>query len=527
VKSTVLKTENKKAAEPTSMFEKNTDTFSKPANENAVGLNGIDFSFSKIKVHSDDRPLMSPAGLQAKLMINQPGDQYEREADAMADKVMRMQDTSLHQKSTLPTIQRKCAHCNEEEKEKLQRKENNNTSPSTAPLIVYDVLNTSSGKPIDESTRSFMELQFNHDFSHVKIHDNDLAAQSADTINASAYTYGKNIIFNKGRYAPGTYGGKKLLAHELTHVVQQSGVQKNIQLACLPPADCSAPQATLENFVAATESKPENITKADKRKKACGKKPPDALCTSDGHGAQATALTSILSTNYKSRLGFITGVYVDKDMPKDYGAVTYACSGFMPPKAGATCTFVPDVLEAEAKQYVSGGASVGGKNRQTWLTDAIGTLTHETEHARFDAQTPIPGLTPASCKFEDHQSNLSEMAAHLSEMHVQYKAALSKPSNDRFKHFYDMFNFWVKNGREDISGIVKDIRCKCECTDADNYIKKTVESVATSQKWDNMEAKLIHSELKDPKWKLNWPVNPPAITPNDLPSEKSVPLKFE
>jgi Domain of unknown function (DUF4157) len=149
----------------------------------------------------------------------------EREADAMADKVMRMSmPEPIGFSSAKNSIQRKCAHCEEEEKkEQLQRKESNSEGASVAPSIVSDVLNSSSGKSLDNDSRSFMESRFNYDFSSVKIHDDDLAAKSAGSINALAYTSGNNIVFNSGQYNTTSDSGKRLLAHELTHVVQQNG----------------------------------------------------------------------------------------------------------------------------------------------------------------------------------------------------------------------------------------------------------------------------------------------------------------
>jgi hypothetical protein len=200
----------------------------------------------------------------------------------------------------------------------------------------------------------------------------------------------------------------------------------------------------------------------------------------------------------------------------------------MPPLPGGKCTFVPDTLEAQGKLYQGGAGKVGGQPRQTWLTDTIGTLTHETEHGRFGAAAPIPKPGPAACNFNDQKHNLSEMAAHLSEMHVYYRDALAQPSKGRFKRFYERFDFWVKNGSEDISGIVKELRCKCECADADYFITKTAESVAANQKWDSNESSMIHTELRQPKWALKWPVAPPgAVDVKDLPAVAAAPLKFE
>ncbi|RNI39835.1 DUF4157 domain-containing protein [Hanamia caeni] len=214
------KAENKSLSIVGSLFRKKEDS---SVNKNIVPSkleNTPAFNFGKISFHNSG----NNSWVQPKLQINQPGDQYEQEADAMADKVMRMSDKDVAQNSyntSGTNIQRKCAECEKEDEEKkVQRKENKNSSPSVAPPIVHDVL-SSPGKPMDNGTRSFMESRFNYDFRDVRIHNNEKAAASAASINASAYTYGNNIVFNKSKYSLGNEGGKKLLAHELTHVVQQ------------------------------------------------------------------------------------------------------------------------------------------------------------------------------------------------------------------------------------------------------------------------------------------------------------------
>jgi len=99
-----------------------------------------------------------------------------------------------------------------------------------APPIVDEVLR-SSGQPLDPETRDFMELRFGHDFSRVKVHTDGRAAESAQAVDARAYTVGRDIAFGKGQYAPGTLEGKRLLAHELTHVLHQSGGAPSLQRA--------------------------------------------------------------------------------------------------------------------------------------------------------------------------------------------------------------------------------------------------------------------------------------------------------
>lgn len=94
------------------------------------------------------------------------------------------------------------------------------TGPSIAPPIVHSVLRA-GGQPLDTQSRSFYEPIFGHDFSRVRIHTDQDAAQSARSVNATAYTVGQHIVFDAGRYDQYTHAGRQLIAHELTHVVQQ------------------------------------------------------------------------------------------------------------------------------------------------------------------------------------------------------------------------------------------------------------------------------------------------------------------
>jgi Domain of unknown function (DUF4157) len=97
-----------------------------------------------------------------------------------------------------------------------------NQTRSQVPPIVNEVLR-SPGQRLDATTRAFMEPRFGSDFSHVRIHSNEVAGRSAREVSAQAYTVGKDIVFGSGRFAPETPEGRHLLSHELTHVIQQSG----------------------------------------------------------------------------------------------------------------------------------------------------------------------------------------------------------------------------------------------------------------------------------------------------------------
>lgn len=174
--------------------------------------------------------------IQPKLSINQPNDIYEQEADAMADKVMRMPDPAVANnfffKPAISSIQRKCAHCEEEEKT-AKRKENSNEAVNASTKTENYINSLSGGKPLSKNERSFFEPRMGYDFSDVKIHTDSRAATSAQSINALAYTSGNNIVFNEGQYSSRTENGKRLLGHELTHVIQQNSSirKKQVQRA--------------------------------------------------------------------------------------------------------------------------------------------------------------------------------------------------------------------------------------------------------------------------------------------------------
>src|ERR1051326_8450370 len=117
-----------------------------------------------------------------------------------------------------------CSGCNKEREAAIQRSAISHQSISdhdkSVPPLVNEVLR-SSGQSLDADTRAFMEPRFGHDFSHVRVHTDSRAAESASAVNAQAYTVGQDIVFGSEQYAPKTSNGQRLLAHELAHVVQQ------------------------------------------------------------------------------------------------------------------------------------------------------------------------------------------------------------------------------------------------------------------------------------------------------------------
>ncbi len=153
--------------------------------------------------------------IRAKLAVNAPGDNTEREAERVADEIM---STSVQgvAGSAAPQIQR-------------------STGATTgqlepAPPSVDQALGSSSA-PLDSSVREDMEQRFGHDFSQVRLHTGAEAEKSAEDVNANAYTLGRDVVFAAGRFAPGTPEGRRLIAHELTHVVQQEAASGGSEIA--------------------------------------------------------------------------------------------------------------------------------------------------------------------------------------------------------------------------------------------------------------------------------------------------------
>ena len=182
--------------------------------------------------------LLSAGLLQAKLRIGPTGDSFEREADRMADAVLRMPKPGAGGNATQVAqvrsgnVQRVCFECEEElrrqpmeeeDEELLQAKRSSNASPPVNAGVESRIASLhGGGRPLSPAQRSFFEPRFNHDFSDVRVHTGGMAAESARAIKARAFTVGRDIAFGAGQYAPASRSGRQLLAHELTHTIQQT-----------------------------------------------------------------------------------------------------------------------------------------------------------------------------------------------------------------------------------------------------------------------------------------------------------------
>jgi hypothetical protein len=163
-------------------------------------------------------PLTKPR-LQAKLRVNSPGDIHEQEADRVAEQVVNMPEPQL----TRPLLGGPPNCHNDCQPLQTKSVQTNDVGTSDASPIVTEVTD-SPGQSLDILTREFMEARFGHDFSRVRVHTDARAIESANRSKAWAYTVGQNIVFNKERYRPHLKEGRQLLAHELTHTLQQQGM---------------------------------------------------------------------------------------------------------------------------------------------------------------------------------------------------------------------------------------------------------------------------------------------------------------
>lgn len=230
----------------------------KASHQNARDNAHVSGSTSKAFFSTHSEGAFFQPAVQAKLTIGQTGDQFEQEADAMAGYVVNRLASS---DGGAPAIQSKCAACAEEEarmKPEVQKMDKEEeelnmkpeiqkmgedeeelnmkpeiqrfgpSGPSEAGAGFEEQLATTQGggQPLPDQAMGEMNEAFGADFSQVRIHNDSSAVQMSKDIGAQAFTHSNNIYFNQGKYNPDSNEGKKLLAHELTHTIQQGAVQE-------------------------------------------------------------------------------------------------------------------------------------------------------------------------------------------------------------------------------------------------------------------------------------------------------------
>jgi hypothetical protein len=358
-------------------------------------------------------------------------------------------------------------------------------------------------------------------------------------------------VFGAGRYGPATSEGRGLLAHELAHVVQQSGLHEpstnelaidpspeaereaahagtheasvrpqpqsattaSLQrAACLPATECATPGGQSAQTRAAVTD-PAFVQRRQTREQHCHAHPPDPACTSDGHAAPATNMETLLSTYSPDRLSLVHGIFVDRDIPSSWGAYRGRCDAFVPAIDGAdSCVFVPYATEQQAARYRAGDTKIDHMPRDEWSLLNVRILMHETGHARFEAVShPTPGT--GECTFDQVQAELHEIAADMDEFESLCDLLQSRriaPQEQRTR-LNDLFkNRWVPRADENW----KQIRCVCSCDAAEAHVRHAVSTMTVH--WPlNLEI-IFHTALQ--RGIPSWPITPPQPWgPGDYP----------
>lgn len=209
-------------------------------------------------MRSDGRK--SAAAAESGLMIGGAQDAAERRADRTADRVMRM---------AAPVLHRTCAACAAEEKEPgsedktIRTKSSGHAAPvasgpagaAASPGAARAIGGMGAGRPLGSAERAFFEPRFGADLSPVRIHDGPRADRASRAVNARAFALGDDIAFARGEYAPGSRAGRRLMAHELAHVMEDGGARRRLRRVWVPDTGFRyTPPATVSRSIAEIQS---------------------------------------------------------------------------------------------------------------------------------------------------------------------------------------------------------------------------------------------------------------------------------
>jgi hypothetical protein len=417
---------------------------------------------------------------------------------------------------------------------------------------VADVIGSGSGRPLDGQTRAWFEPRLGHDLGGVRVHTGAQADASAKAIDALAYTVGRDVVFAANRYSPGTHEGRRLLAHELTHVKQQSGLPSSpaAKLAISAPGDAGEREADaaadrmvggesagavptlgfplLQRACAsgATTCPPSGVPGSAKAFNA----PTTKKITQMGKAtfSSADAVVEFMKKEAPGVLPNSQPVFVDSNLgPSTAAAYNEQCTNI---EALGRCIFVASILESDANRFntdptaTSFGTPQKPKNREDFRVYLIQTVTHELQHGTYETGLGKTGNPTAGgkCPRTAISDDLSELSAIISEFPAVFR---SVPANKL--GFFDpsfpgsgtsssdpdvarldkWFNSNITSTDEGIRGILKQIECTCDCSEGDAYVKEVYYSVAMG--WGTAMERLFNKVLSDKKWGMRWPIAPP------------------
>lgn len=423
--------------------------------------------------------------LQAKLTVGAANDPLEHEADAVADKVMRMADPALAVSASPPRISRKCAACEEEAATGLQRRDSGAAwQGDAAPPVVHDTLR-SPGRPLDPAARRFFEPRFGRDLGAVRVHDDPPAAVSALSVGAAAYTVGSQIVFGAGRYQPASDEGRRLIAHELTHTIQQGADTSLRRAPCRSAADCAAPTPSDPGAFSRGADRAELSRQA--RLAAAAPGSPEAALRAR-LGQRATHFEHLLALNGIALKPDVVGFFINPNIdPALVAAQTNRCRlfpggspGAPPAPADKFCVQLPAETEDRAQTLDTGAPLTDAQKAQ--LAEILSTGVHEMQHATFNQVEQNPATRTigpeADCNLDtvvgasDVKFLLSEISAVTSEFPVFFKniANQSNPSAALFAEEREQ----ATGQGESLQGAIRTLKCGCSCATTDTFTTKAV-----------------------------------------------------
>jgi hypothetical protein len=240
----------------------------------------------------------------------------------------------LQRKCDCGSHSRSCSCTDRDNRQGLLHRSGTGIGTSYAPSIVSEVLR-SSGETFDQGTRAHFETRFGHDFSHVRVHSDSRAAESAGAVDALAFTVGNHIVFGPGQYQPGSFQGKKLIAHELSHTIQQSSAQwsSDVPLIVAPPEGPGEREADSAASEIVPGHRVEPASKTGPQIQRAPKEP------------EKPKVTKTMCPEIKSR-----------DSNEEFRAI--ACGIKPPAGTPAECEFTPGQLKALKAAQAEGAARV-------------------------------------------------------------------------------------------------------------------------------------------------------------------------
>lgn len=528
------------------------------------------YDLSKVSLSTRGRALASasrvapgllPWPIQAKLEVGGVDDPPEREADRLAEQVMRMPAAGLHNSTMTPgaegvqddyptlsdhprKVQRKCScggscdkcksETSEDESGQMQRKpadtslSGNIAALSTAPPLVHDVLR-SPGHPLDATTLAFFESRFGRKLNDVRVHADASAADSAAAVGALAYTVGPNVVFGRARYSPHSASGQQLLAHELAHVIQQSHPPDTLRRKpCLHGSDCKFIPGDTGRFVEGVDAPPkkgevsveighvEILTPDPSAPKGAPVKPPPSR-----QGLLAPNLRKLVENSGFKISPEASGPFIDEGLSSKVGAQAVPCSSFpdgLPkgaPKDGCCIQIYPEMENRATKLLASKAPRTAAQDADA--LELVGTVLHEAEHCDFDRSPATAKKIPAEfdCNlstvvFHGPRTNfdftvkfyLSELSAEIAQFPPYFQTFEKSPTKANHDLLHQKEIDLALNKGESIRGIIHGLKCACSCESVDHLVENAVHDVIDSWPKDQASKFLEVMARIMPSW---WP----------------------